>query len=75
MFTLTARFDNTQNTGLKSIRLVQEHNNRVKELETELENIRQAREKSERNKNELQLEADELQDQLDQQNATVAEQV
>lgn len=75
LFALTVRFESAQSTGSKSVRLVQDHNGRAKALETELENVRQARERSERSKNELQLEADELQDQLDQHNTAVAAQV
>lgn len=67
------RCENSQTTGSKSVKLVQEHNDRAKKLEIELENIKISREKSERNINELQHEVDELQEQLDQQNAALAE--
>lgn len=46
--------------------LMKELDARCKELESELENERQARARSERSRNDSQYEADELQERLDQ---------
>lgn len=75
VFAVSVRNEEAQSLTAKLQRQIRDNNERLKELEADLESERQARARSERSKNELQYEVDELQEQIEQHNFGTTTQV